>query len=188
MAQSKSEEHSETNSQSESPLQLELCKRLAQRVPVAFLSITINNLRPFIDAYGWDRGEQVLQMLARVIHESIAEQGKADDDVFPIGDWLFAVISSPDRAEMLAQAIIRRFDAAIAQYYDGDIGKQGYIDLIDRRGNPIRAPVAGVVIGIVTNEKRELIHPLQVEQVAAEIREHLRILPGSRMAFDRRQK
>ncbi len=188
MAQSISEEHSEMNSRSGSPLQLELRKRLAQRVPLAFLSITINNLRPFLDEYGWDRGEKVLQMLGRVIHDSIAEQGQASDAVFPIGDWLFAVISSPDRAERLAQAIIRRFDAAITQHYNGEIAKLGYIDLVDRRGNPIRAPMAGVIIGIVTNEKRELIHPLQVEQLAAEIREHLRILPGSRMAFDRRQK
>jgi|GEM_PF-6610680 len=104
-----------------------------------------------------------------------------------IGDT-FVIVTVPERAELLAQDIINRFDAAILAYYSPEDQHNKYFDMVDRRGNPYRAYLVGVSIAIVSNAYRELEHVLHVEALATEVKKYLKLLPSSRYAFDRRHK
>jgi hypothetical protein len=59
---------------------------------------------------------------------------------------------------------------------------------MDRQGELRRVPIVSLGAAVVTNEQRPLEHPLQVAQIAAEVKRYLKTLPGSRVAFDRRHK
>jgi hypothetical protein len=51
-----------------------------------------------------------------------------------------------------------------------------------------KIPVASISAAIITNEHRELFHPLQIAQLAAEVKRYLKTLPGSQYGYDRRRK
>lgn len=178
----------ETGCVPEAPFERVLRERLARNEPLAFFKIDLVNFRTYLDEYSCELGDGVIEMLGRVICESIVAVGASDDYVAHLGWDEFAVVAAPAHAEALAQAIIARFDAAIPEHYSAEARRLGYIDRVDRRGNPYRAPFLGVAIAIVTNEKRDLMHPLQALHLASEVRGYLRFAPTSRYAFDRRQK
>jgi len=58
----------------------------------------------------------------------------------------------------------------------------------DRRGNVVAIPIVSVSIAIVTNLYRALIHPRQVAQIAAEVKQRIKALSGSNYGFDLRQE
>lgn len=105
-----------------------------------------------------------------------------------IGGDDFVVISTPEQAEPIAQQVIQAFDSSVPQYYGEADRARGYVQVTDRQGNTVNAPLVSVSIAIVANDQRILEHPLQVADVAAEVKRYVKTLPGSRYAFDRRRK
>lgn len=162
--------------------------RLASREPLAVLYIDLTHFKAYNDEYGWLKGDEIIKMLARVIVEVVLAVGGKDDFVGHIGGDDFVVITTPDHAEAIAQETIARFDAAIPQYYDEADRARGYIEVMDRQSNPFHAPITSVAIAIVSNDRRELEHPMQVADAAAEVKKCVKALPGSQYAFDRRRK
>ncbi len=162
--------------------------RLATREPLAVLYIDLTNFKAYNDMYGWIKGDAVIKALGKFIIESVAEFGAKDDFVGHIGGDDFVVISKPFCAEAISQEIIRRFDSAISQFYTPADFEKGYLEVIDRQGHPFHAPITSVAISIVSNDKRDLEHPSQVADVAAELKRCVKALGGSHYAFDRRRK
>lgn len=162
--------------------------RIAAGGPMAVLYIDLSHFKSYNDEYGWLKGDEVIKMLAKHILEIVLEMGGKDDFVGHIGGDDFVVISTPEFAEPIAQEIIRRFDAAIPQFYSEADRARGYIQATDRQGNPFQAPLVSIAIAIVTNDHRSLEHPLQVADRAVEVKKYVKSLTGSRYAFDRRAK
>lgn len=165
-----------------------LSARLEAQSPLAVLYIDMTHFKSYNDKYGWMRGDEIIRMLARQILDVALGQGGKDDFVGHIGGDDFVIITTPEHAEEMAQELIRQFDAAIPQYYAKEDQTRGYLEVSDRQGNPFRAPLATLAIGIVSNENRTLEHPSQVADLAAEVKAYVKTLPGSRYAFDRRRK
>lgn len=172
----------------EPPFEKELFTRLANGIALAFLSIDLVNFNYYLEEHGWEKGDQILQMLAEVINDADHQLGKPNDYIAHVFLAMFAVITMPDCAEAIAQQVVAQFDKRVPSFYDEQAQRLGYIDRVDRRGNPFRAPLMGVSIAIVSNEKRDLTHPLQIEHLANEVHNYIRLTSGSRYAFDRRQK
>ena len=162
--------------------------RLATREPVAILYIDLTYFKSYNDVYGWLQGDHVLKLLSRNILEIVLTEGGKDDFVGHIGGDDFVVISTPDRAEKIAQEIIRTFDAEVPHCYNETDRARGYLEVADRQGNRFHAPIVSVAIAIVSNDRRELEHPSQVADAAAEVKRYVKSLPGSHYAFDRRRK
>jgi GGDEF domain-containing protein len=163
-------------------------ERLDRQEPMAALYIDLINLEPYCYQYGWAKGMQLIAALSQVIQATLTELGRADDVASHICGDEFIILSTPERAEALAQEIIKRFDAVAVTHYSEIDRQRGYFDTVDRRGNPLRAYLAGVAIAIVTNAYRSIEHVLQVNGLAGEVRKYIKLMPGSRYAFDRRQK
>jgi diguanylate cyclase (GGDEF)-like protein len=162
--------------------------RLATREPLAVMYIDLSNFKSFNDVYGWIKGDHVIRLLAQQLLDVVMSLGGKDDFIGHVGGDDFIVVSTPRKAECIAQEIIRRFDGAIPEYYDEKDLARGYLEVLDRQGKPIHAPIVGVAIGIVTNDWRQLEHPSQVADIAAEIKRYVKSLKGSQYAFDRRRK
>lgn len=165
-----------------------ISERLASRVPLAVMYIDLTNFKPYNDEYGWLKGDQVIGMLAHHILGALRDAGNKTDFVGHVGGDDFIVVTTPDRAEKLAKEVIARFDAAIPHYYTEHDRERGYIHVLDRRGKPYRAPLVTVAVAIVTNKTRPFTHLGQIAAAAAEVKKYVKSLPGSRYAFDRRQK
>jgi PleD family two-component response regulator len=165
-----------------------LRKRLVTHQPLAVLYIDLSNFKEYNDEYGWLKGDSIIKMLARQIVDAVQNQGTPDDFIGHVGGDDFIVVTTPPRAEAIAQDVIARFDIEILLFYPEDVRARGYIETVDRRGKPFRAPVASVAAAIVTNDQVELHHPGQISARAAEVKKYIKSLPGSQYAFDRRRK
>lgn len=162
--------------------------RLATREPLAVLYVDLTHFKSYNDVYGWLRGDQVIKMLSKQIVATLLDVGTQDDFVGHVGGDDFVVISRPDRAETIAREIIRRFDSEIPDSYSDADRARGYLEVFDRQGNPLHAPIISVAVAIISNEQRKLEHPSQVADVAAEVKRYVKSMPGSQFAFDRRHK
>ncbi len=163
-------------------------ERIERGTPLAAMYIDLSNFDPYCKVYGWHEGAKMLTMLAQVIRETVEAHGTPDDVVGHISNDRFVVVTLPERAERLAQEIIKRFDGLVLDYYTDTDRQNGYFEMVDRRGNPYRAHVAGVAIAIITNGARHLEHVLQIDELASEVKHYIKSLSGSRYVFDRRRK
>ncbi|MBI3913779.1 MAG: diguanylate cyclase [Chloroflexi bacterium] len=162
--------------------------RLEKGEPVAVMHIELAGLHEYNEEYGWAMGDGVIHLLAKTIMDVVTESGEKDDCVGHIRADNFVVVTRSARAPQLAQEIIKRFDAAIPEYYSEEARQRRYIDGMDRRGNPYRQLLAAVKIAIVTNDHRPLEHPLHIQELAREVLNYLKLWPGSSYMVDQRHK
>ena len=155
--------------------------------PMAVLYFDLSDFKAFNDEYGWLKGDKVIKMLADEIGQVVAAHSQDAGFVGHVGGDDFVAITLPDRAEAIAQEIIKRFDAQVLEYYSESAREKGYIEGEDRKGVRVRFPIMGLGIAIVSTDYRDLYHPSQIAAVAAEVKKYVKTLSGSNYAFDRRR-
>ncbi len=169
-------------------IKAELTERLGREAPFAALFIDLDNFKAFNDRYGFERGDRVLVLLGNILLEILghAPGGEPPDFAGHIGGDDFVLLTTPDRAEPYARRICALLDRRVPQFYDPADRRAAGIVSTDRQGRQQRFPLVSVSVAIVTNEERRFSHPGEVAQVGAEIKHHLKQLPGSRFLRDRR--
>lgn len=161
-------------------------ERIATREPFAICYFDLDHFKPYNSKYGFMAGDRVIKMLSDCIVSSVLDHGNDDDFIGHEGGDDFIVVTTPDRAKEVCQAAIACFDEAIPDHYHDDDRARGYYVTQDRRGNEATFPLVSVSAAIVTNERRTLVHPRQIAQIAAEILNCVKGMEGSNYLFDRR--
>jgi len=161
----------------------EIETRLAARGDAACLYVDIDRFKQFNDRYGFARGDQLIGRLAELLTRTTAG---LDAFVGHIGGDDFVVVAPGDRAIQLARELIERFDAMVPEMYDAADRERGYVDDVDRRGQPRRSPFIGVSIGIVPLTSERFASATDVARAAAEMKEVAKRRTGSHWAVDRR--
>lgn len=160
--------------------------RLESGSPVAVIYFDLANFKSYNDRYGWVAGDELIKRLGAIIVQ--VTLGSADKTAFVghIGGDDFVVITVPQLAEEIGREILSMFDQMVPSLYAPEDRANGYIETLDREGELRRVPLTTLGAAVVTNEHRVLEHPLQVAQIAAEVKRYVKTFKGSRLAFDRR--
>jgi diguanylate cyclase (GGDEF)-like protein len=161
--------------------------RLDAGKSVSFCLVDLDNFKVFNDRYGYARGNEVIKMTADVIEAAVALHGSEDDFVGHIGGDDFVLITSPRRQTALCETILREFDVRIAKFYAPEDRERGYIVGITRQGKTVEVPVMTVSIAVVTNQTSIPMSHIRVGEIAAELKERAKLLPGSVIVKDRRR-
>lgn len=177
-----------TNLPGNPAIQQVIASRLAAREATAVIHMDLSNFKAYNDKYGWLAADEILKMLAELVVNAVLNSGDRDDFVGHVGGDDFVVVTRPEHADTLAQSIIREFDERVLGHYNEEDRERGHMEGVDRQGEVRKIPIMGIAAAIVTNEHRELFHPLQVSQIAAEIKSYIKTLPGSQFGYDRRRK
>ena len=164
----------------------EIERRIEGKDPFAALYIDLDNFKAYNDAYGFDRGDNVLRMTGALISDVAVETAGHETFVGHVGADDFMVVTTPEKAPALADRLVERFDAEAPSFYDDEHREQGYVEVENRRGDMQRYPVVTVSIGVSTTDRREFSHYAEVVAVAAEMKEFTKRTPGSVWAADRR--
>jgi diguanylate cyclase (GGDEF)-like protein len=167
-------------------LSQELRHRLAREAPSALLYADLDNFKAFNDIYGFSRGDQAILFVARLLQQTIAEHGNADDFIGHIGGDDFAILTTPDRIDQLCGALIAAFDTGIGQLYNADDRRRGYISAADRYGILRRFGLMTISIGVVTTERRRFEDEEALTRVAADMKHFAKEQGGSTYAVDQR--
>lgn len=151
-------------------IQAELARRVDHGPPFSLLYADLNTFKAYNDHYGFLRGDTVIRRLASVLLECANADAPAETFVGHIGGDDFAVMTSGTAYAELAQAICERFDAAVPELYDEADRERGFVEVLDRRGDPQRYPMTTVSIGVATSATRAYEHPSQLVSIATEMK------------------
>ncbi len=154
----------------------------------AFCHIDLDNFKAFNDRYGYAKGSEVILATSNVVKDCVLETGVQDDFVGHIGGDDFVLITTPDHFRETCARIIETFDKTIPRFYDPADRDKGFITGISRQGEQLTFPIMSISIAVVTNAHRTLTSSIEVGEIAAELKEYAKSLPGSVYVVDRRRK
>ena len=168
-------------------IQHELERRLATQEPLAVCYVDLDRFKAFNDHYGFQRGDEVIQRTAALLLEASKRCGTPKDFVGHIGGDDFIILTQPQHAEKLCDAIVREFDVMALQCYDEVDRARGYLLHTDRKGQAVKIPILSMSIALVTNEEQQLTHPGQVAKLGAELKAYAKQFERSLYVKERRK-
>lgn len=166
----------------------QLRRLLLSDAEFAVLYLDLNNFKAYNDKYGFEHGDKMLLMTAEILSRSLAREGQGEDFLGHIGGDDFIIITSPDRAERIANAIIEFFDKEIPAAYSEEDRRRGFVQVKNRQGKNEKFPITSISIAGVTNKFRKFNNYWEIPEVAAELKRMAKQRGGSCLVFDRRQK
>ena len=167
-------------------IEKEFKRRVAEGSRVGFCFVDLDNFKSFNDHCGYARGSEVIKASARIIEEVIAAMGTPMDFVGHIGGDDFVFITDIERYEKICNEIIGKFNRMITTFYPPADVKQGYITGKNRQGQETQFPIMTISIAVVLNQKDRISDAIQIGEIAKELKEYAKSIPGSLFITDRR--
>ena len=164
----------------------ELRHRLEAAAPFALLQIDIDYFKSFNDHYGYVRGDDAIRSVARILVDQAQRHSGSEDFVGHIGGDDFVIITLPQRAESLAEAIVADFDQTMPLLYDEVDRARGNIEVANRRHVIERFPLMTLTIALVNTERIPVTHRAELGDIAQELKAHGKGIPGSVVVGERR--
>ncbi|MCD4785167.1 MAG: diguanylate cyclase [Candidatus Eremiobacteraeota bacterium] len=145
-----------------------------------------SNFTAYNNKYGFERGDSVIRFMGMTLLNAVKEKGNKDDKIYHLGADRYFFITTPDKVKGICEDTIRNYDKQIIYYYDEEAQSRGYIVSKDKKDNTGEFAFMPICIGVATNQKRPLIHPIQIGHIMGEIRNFLRDQKKSDYLIDRR--
>ena len=167
----------------------EIRQRLQNKESICVLYLDLDNFKAYNDRYGYQKGDEVIKFTARTLTQALWCQGTKADFVGHIGGDDFVVItSSIAHGEEISQHIINSFDRGIVDYYEQKDLVNGYILTENRSGRKCMLPIIAISIALISNQNDDVNSPLQISDLAAELKKLAKSQPGSLLVRDRRKR
>ncbi len=169
-------------------IQRELERRICSRHPFAHAYIDLDHFKAFSDRYGYHMGSEAIARVGTILKEETAEHGNPGDLVGHIGGDDYVVLTTPERAEDLAKAIIEHFDRVVPEFYSPEDRASGCYVGKDRFGVERTFSLMSMSIAIICSENMAFPSSQAIGQECAKMKDHLKNLPGSNYLIDRRRR
>lgn len=166
----------------------EIKRRLQNKEKLAVCYLDLDNFKSFNDRYGYEKGDEVIQLLAGIINKTTELYGEPYDFIGHIGGDDFILITNSEKIEEICGYIIKEFDKEIIAKYSSEDREKGYISIINRQGQLQLFPIITLSIGIAHNKDRDIASYIQVAEIATELKKYAKTKKGSSIAIDRRIK
>lgn len=164
----------------------ELSRRLEGKSLFAVAYIDIDKFKSYNDKYGFKRGDEVIRETARILIQSVQEEGGPQDFIGHIGGDDFVIIATPERVDNICKQVIVRFKETSTSFYNQEDIKRGYIVAQDRKGNEEMVPLLSISIGVVSNESRQITHVAEIGEIGAELKKLAKSHEGNIYVKDKR--
>ena len=110
----------------------------------------LDNFKVFNDVYGFEKGDQAIKELARVLKLNTAER----EFVGHIGGDDFVTIFRQYDCENICERIVRDYTECVYRYYSIGDREKGYIEAVGRDGVRERFPLLSVTVATADNRER----------------------------------
>jgi diguanylate cyclase (GGDEF)-like protein len=167
-------------------IQQEIERRLEDTTKIAVIYADLENFRRFNQRYGYARGDKVLKFLGMLLFEKARDFGNPLDFVGHLGSDDFLILTTPDRYRQICAEVIKSFDRLVLQYYDKNDREAGFVNIAGRKGEELKFPIMLITMSVITNERRDLSHFVQINDIANELKQYASTFKRSEMVVDRR--
>ncbi|MBI5418217.1 diguanylate cyclase [Candidatus Poribacteria bacterium] len=162
-------------------------KEIFNNKSFAVCFLDIDHFKSFNDKYGFARGDEALKLCAQILSKALKKHYHRDDFIGHIGGDDFVIITSPGRVKLICDEIISQFDENIKTVYNKEDISNGYIISKNRQGHTAKFSIMSISIGVVTNEKRKIIHSIQVSEIGNELKKYAKSFGKSNYVIDKRE-
>jgi diguanylate cyclase (GGDEF)-like protein len=165
----------------------EIKRRIDFGTPFALIQIDIDYFKSFNDHYGYARGDQAIQNVARILIDAATRHGGENSFVGHIGGDDFVILATTDDAEALAEDVIEQFTRASVELYDAADRERGHIEVRNRLHQLERFPLMSLTLALVSTDRMPVSHLAQLIDIAQELKAHGKGIPGSVVVGERRR-
>lgn len=165
---------------------INFCIENQEKLKFAIVYCDLDNFKPYNDIYGFAKGDEIILFTADLIKKGINNYGNPNDFIGHIGGDDFIFITSVDKVEKICDFICKEFDNKIAEFYNENDRKNGFIIAKDREGNTKKFEFISISLSIVTNEKRKFSNYHEISHLAAELKKYAKSLTKSKWVKDKR--
>jgi diguanylate cyclase (GGDEF)-like protein len=157
---------------------------LSAEKPFTVAYFDLDNFKPYNDIYGYKKGDEIIQLCARVIQQSLDDHL---DFLGHVGGDDFIAVMQSENWEARVQSVLAQFDTEIEKYFDAPhLAARGYVTM-DRRGQEVFHPLCSVSAGIAMIDPHEYGTHAEVAMVASEAKRQAKKDPGSSYFVERRR-
>jgi GGDEF domain-containing protein len=144
----------------------------------------LDHFKPYNDAYGYRRGDQMIQQLGTILSEAVADH---DDFVGHVGGDDFIVLLQSRDWEARLRRMLDEFDAALPQHVSAEHLVAGGYCGEDRRGQAVFHALPSLSIGCVMVRPGTFSSHHDVSAALSDAKREAKRLPGSVLFVERRQ-
>ena len=134
------------------------------------LYIGLPGIEAFNDVYGFVAGDEVLRFAALVMGEAVDQLGSSEDFIGHVGGDDFIIITTTDKAQVIADALSKRFNAEVGTHYDFVARQRGYIVYKNRNGQEQRSPLMIMAVGVISSATTDFTDIREITEAAADAR------------------
>lgn len=160
-------------------IQREINKRLTQNMHFDVCYIDINNFKPYNDHYGFGKGDMVIKTLARIIEESIGQDGFDFSFAGHIGGDDFIVIIPPQISIPVCEKIISSLESTLPACHELEDYNRGYYVSRNRKNEEETFNLLSLSIGIVSTDVYKIESYAQLASIATEIKKAAKMKSAS---------
>lgn len=164
----------------------ELQKNISLNNPFAVGYADLDKFKAYNDYYGFEKGDEVIRTLARIIIEAVRTIAGQSGFIGHIGGDDFVFIADDSLIDQVSQRIVEEFEKKTPSFYTQEDYQTGQIISKDRQGNEKNFGLLSVSIGIVSNAAQTIKHVAQVAEIGAELKKYAKSLEGSNFVRDKR--
>jgi PleD family two-component response regulator len=148
----------------------EQLKQLLRTSDWSLLYVGIKEFVPFVDAYGFVAGDDVLRFASMIMTQVINEMGTPSDFIGHVGSSDFLIITHGGKQHQLAQQIRERFTKGIGSFYSFQDRERGSLLVSEAADKAHAVPFMTLTVGVITDTTAPFSDIREITEIAAEAR------------------
>lgn len=145
----------------------------------------LDHFKPFNDVYGYQRGDEVIQLTSQII---VQHCDTHEDFVGHIGGDDFIILFQSSNWEQRCQQILHSFETAITDFYSNEDRERGGYISEDRQGKKVFYPLISLSLGIIRASAQQYGSHHQISVAAADAKKQAKRMPGNSLFIERRKE
>lgn len=166
------------------PINAHVDKLLERRIPFVACYCDLDHFKPFNDAYGYRRGDEVIQFVGRLLSSMVNAE---HDFVGHIGGDDFVLIFQSEGWEAICRDILDNITKVMPDFYDLKDVQLGGIRIEDRLGNEHFYPFGSLSIGAVRVSADAFASHHEVAGAMSNAKKQAKKIIGNSMFIERRK-
>jgi len=163
-------------------------KRIQNNSKFMVIYCDLDNFKAFNDKYGIAKGDEAIKLTSEIFKEAAQLKGSPDDFVGHEGGDDFILISTPEKAQDVANYVTTEFDKRARSLYNEEDLKAGHIVAHSRDGSIKEFPIMTISLAGITNAHRTITSYGEVTNIAAEVKKKAKAIEGSVFVIDQRKE
>ncbi|MDF2501477.1 MAG: diguanylate cyclase/phosphodiesterase with domain containing protein [Anaerosporomusa subterranea] len=156
-------------------IEQELKRVVAGEQDYAVLYFDLDNFKAYNDIYGFENGDKILFLTAKVIQASLNQRQQTDTFFGHIGGDDFVAVVRNENIAGLCEDIIEAFDQQVVECYSERDRNRGFIVSKNRHGFDEQFPLVAISIGVVTGKKNSFRNHFQLGEAASLVKKRCKL-------------